>query len=147
VLLILFNTWSTGCGTPWKVPGQRGGIEFECINSWIYWVLQRCLLTSLLERWNCGAYLQTILAWYRFLRHGSLKSPISIIMTWCPLHKFLHKPHSRAPQKFFQSCPELAKTGPVSNVSRNFFLWWGGAKRASSTLGEMDLSARSQTLI
>jgi len=46
VLLILFNTWPIGCRTTWKVPGQRGGIEFECINSWIYWVLRRCPLKS-----------------------------------------------------------------------------------------------------
>ena len=40
-------------------------------------------------------------------------SLISIIMTWCPLKKFLHTPLSGTPQKYFQSSPALAKAGPV----------------------------------
>jgi len=59
-----------------------------------------------------GAYHQTILAWYRPFRPGSLTSPISIIMTWWPPQKFLHTPQSGAPQKCFQSGPALAKAGP-----------------------------------
>jgi len=52
----------------------------ECRKSCIYWVLQRCCpLKSILEKWNWG--------------HAPalpFTSMIAIVMTWCPLQKFLH---------------------------------------------------------
>jgi len=53
--------------------------SIECSNSWMYWVLRRYPLKSLLERWNCG--------------HA-----ISIIMTWCPIKNFCMR-HWVGPRK------------------------------------------------
>ena len=55
-----------------------------------------------------------------------------MIITWCRLKKFLHKPLSGTPQKCFQSGPAFAKAGPgkqyqLSAKTKDWtysFQWW-----------------------
>jgi len=115
VLLISFNTWPIGLTYTAVGPGETEGIEYS--NSWIYWVLWKCSWNghgkSLLQKWTWGYAPDTSTLTLPF--SDLTLSPslmISMIMIWCSLKKFLHKPLSGAPQKCFQSCPALAKASP-----------------------------------
>jgi len=74
---------------------------------------------SPLEKWNWGVWPQKPLAW-RYPFRISLFL-ISMIITWCPLQNFLHKPQATewSAQKCFQSGHALANACPEDD--RLFF--------------------------